>query len=85
MERFLKYEIPTDRWLNDFQPLLIDKQCHVAVIGELVEGMTAIDIIWGKEPITEFNEYKVFPNGVGRHTFLGCDHLYEQEKLNNNV
>ena len=77
--RFLKYEIPKERWLNEFQPLLQDKSCHTSIIGELVEGMTAIDILWEDEPLEIFDEFKVFPREVGKHTFLGLEHLYKQE------
>ena len=75
--RFLKYEIPTNR-LSEFQPLLQEK-CHVSIIGELQEGITALDILWEEEPLEIFDEFKVFPSEVGKHTFLGLEHLYKQE------
>ena len=77
--RFLKYEIPTKRWVNEFQPLLQTEQCHMSIIGELQEGMTAIDILWENEPLEIFDEFKVFPKEVGKHTFLGLEHLYKTE------
>ena len=77
--RFLKYEIPTERWLNEFQPLLKEEQCHVSIVGELQQGMTAIDILWEEEPLEIFDEFKVFPSEVGKHTFLGLEHLYKTE------
>ena len=77
--RFLKYEIPTERWLNEFQPLLQDNPCHISIIGELQEGITALDILWEDEQLAEFDEFKVFPKEVGKHTFLGLEHLYKTE------
>ena len=76
--RFLKYEIPIDKWVNEFQPLLQEKY-HISIIGELQEGMTALDILWEEEPLEIFDEFKVFPSDVGKHTFLGLEHLYKQE------
>ena len=77
--RFLKYEIPTNRWISEFWPLLPTSGVHISVIGELQYGMTALDILWEEEPLPEFDEFKVFPKEVGKHTFLGLEHLYKQE------
>ena len=36
----------------------------------------AVDIMWFKEIPETFNEYEVFPNPCGVHTFAGCEDLY---------
>lgn len=36
----------------------------------------AVDVMWYGEIPQTFNEYEVFPNPVGVHTFSGCDKMY---------
>lgn len=38
----------------------------------------AVDIMWFGEIHESFNQYEVFPNPVGVHTFSGCDELYKE-------
>lgn len=38
----------------------------------------AVDIMWYGEIPESFNQYEVFPNPVGVHTFSGCDELYKE-------
>jgi hypothetical protein len=38
----------------------------------------AVDIMWFKEIPQAFNEYEVFPDPCGVHTFAGCEDLYKE-------
>ena len=38
----------------------------------------AVDIMWFKEIPQSFNEYEVFPDPCGVHTFAGCEDLYKE-------
>lgn len=38
----------------------------------------AVDIMWFVEIPETFNQYEVFPNPVGVHTFSGEDNLYKE-------
>ena len=78
MARFLKYRIPDSEWAT-LQAKLSDINCHVVTL-DLEEGFEAVDILWDDEPLADFTQYEVYPSGIGKHTFLGCENLYELEK-----
>jgi len=78
MARFLKYRIPDSEWAT-LQSKLSDINCHVVIL-DLEEGFKAVDILWEVEPLSDFTQYEVYPSGIGKHTFLGCENLYELEK-----
>lgn len=40
--------------------------------------MYAVDILWYGEIPEDFNQYEVFPNPDGVHTFAGLDYLYTE-------
>lgn len=79
--RFLKYEIPNKK-LQSTLDLLNTYDCSIVIIGELQEGLTAIDVLWNEKVDEILDQYKVFPigeSGVGKHTFLGLEELYKSE------
>lgn len=51
--------------------------CAVVEIGE-IEGGYAVDIMWFDNILQAFNEYEVFPDPCGVHTFAGCEDLYKK-------
>lgn len=62
--------------------------CAVVEIGQIcietdndgncinLDNSFAVDIMWFGDIPETFNEYEVFPNPVGVHTFSGCDDMY---------
>ena len=77
MARFLKYKIPIEQ-SQQFRELITDTSAWVSN-GELQKGFDAVDILWENEPLPEFEQYEVYPDPCGVHTFLGCEGLYEIE------
>jgi hypothetical protein len=41
----------------------------------------SVDILWVEEPLTDFTQYEVWPEGIGSHTFSGMESIYEEERL----
>ena len=76
MPRFLKYELPIEDY-ELIKPLLID--CSLVELGSLIEGHIALDILWNNDEAEGMQQYQVFPKDCGCHTFLGLEHLYENE------
>jgi hypothetical protein len=89
---FCKYEFPEKRIWDNLKDLIKDgteyTECSVVEIGHICleqdkEGNCidedlsyAVDIMWSGNILDSFNEYEVFPNPVGIHTFYGCEGLY---------
>lgn len=51
------------------------------------EESISVDIMWYGDIPESFNEYEVFPNPCGVHTFAGCDYLYIERynQMTNNI
>lgn len=71
--RFLKYQIP-----NKAVSKIVINSPHV-ILGELLTGFTAIDVLWVDDADETLNNYLVYPQGIGNHTFAGCEELYQLE------
>lgn len=79
---FCKYEFPDQQIWDNHKKQITDSEgnpinCAIVEIGELNLGY-AVDIMWFGEITESFNEYEVFPNPVGIHTFSGCDNMYKE-------
>lgn len=79
---FCKYEFPDKQIWDNHKKQITDIEgnpieCAIVEIGELDLGY-AVDIMWFSEITESFNEYEVFPNPVGVHTFSGCDNMYKE-------
>jgi len=88
---FAKYSFPEGIW-ETLKPTIQNEEqyidCAVVEIGHICittdeEGNCtqsdpnfAVDIMWYGDIPETFNEYEVFPNPVGVHTFSGCEDLY---------
>lgn len=77
MARFLKYQIPNKK-LNSLKELITDSSAWVSN-GELIKGFDSVDILWENKPLPEFEQFEVYPEPCGVHTFMGCEWLYEIE------
>ena len=79
---FAKYEFPKGIWDTLKSQINQNDQysgCAVVELGDINStGNYAVDIMWYNEIPSDFNQYEVFPNPVGIHTFAGCDDLYKQ-------
>lgn len=89
---FAKYSFPDQTiWNNLKKTITIEDQyvdCAVVELGHLCqekdeegncilfEEEFAVDIMWYGEIPESFNEYEIFPNPCGVHTFAGCEDLY---------
>lgn len=78
MARFLKYEVPTPEW-EQLKELIEGTKCSMVELGERIPGLIASDILWEDEPLPVMEQYEVYPDGCGVHTFLGMEWLYELE------
>jgi hypothetical protein len=38
----------------------------------------SVDILWKEEPLTDFNQYEIYPDPCGVHTFAGLEGLYAE-------
>jgi hypothetical protein len=74
---FAKFELPQDKW-EEIKPKL--ENCHFVELG-VIDKLFAVDILFDGQLNDDLLIYEVFPEGVGRHTFSGMDHLY-QERYN---
>jgi hypothetical protein len=90
---FAKYSIPDQNTWNNLKTLIqsedIYTNCAVVEVGNIcletdeegncvsLDPNYAVDIMWHKEIPASFNQYEVFPNPVGVHTFAGCEDLYK--------
>lgn len=74
---FAKFELPIDKW-EEIKPTL--ENCHIVELG-VIDKLFAVDILFDNEPNDDLLIYEVFPEGVGVHTFLGMEDLY-QERFN---
>lgn len=76
---FCKYEFLNEELWNNLKKLIyINDQyidCAVVELGYLGEKY-AVDIMWYNNIIEDFNQYEVFPDPCGVHTFLGMNYLY---------
>lgn len=89
---FCKYEFPSEKW-SELKPTInlegLYSDCVLVEIGHIcleegTEGdcisrspVYAVDIMWYKEIPAEFNQYEVFPEPTGLHSFAGCESLYK--------
>jgi hypothetical protein len=75
---FAKFELPIDKW-EEIKPTL--ENCHIVELG-VINKLFAVDILFEQDKIDDkLSTYEVFPMGVGNHTFLGMEKLYEERFL----
>ena len=93
--QFRKYEFNTPQEWNTLKNTLEFNDKRHALTGEIIERhpkscsivelgiistKTAVDILWYSDTIpSAFTQYEVWPKGIGNHTFLGMEGLYQEE------
>jgi hypothetical protein len=91
---FCKYQFPSQSIWNNLKKSIQSEEayvdCAVHEIGNIcletdeegncinLDPNYAVDIMWFKEIPQAFNEYEVFPDPCGVHTFAGCEDLYKE-------
>ena len=77
--KFRKYEFTPNQWSELKSKIWLEEYgysgCHVVELGFL-SAKYSVDILWIGEPLSDFTQYEVWPEGVGYHTFSGMDGLY---------
>ena len=56
-------------------PATFDSEGNV-LTPDVLSTKYSVDILWMGEPLLDFIQYEVWPEGVGYHTFSGMDDLY---------
>ena len=74
MARFLKYAFPDEA---TFTALPVPQGFAVPL--GIIEGAYCVDILWDGEPDADWEQFEVWPEPVGVHTFLGWDETYTKE------
>ena len=76
---FCKYSFPSIGVWESHKALLSEGECAIVELGDLAgDGYFSVDVMWQEETNPKFNEYEVFPDPVGVHTFLGCEDMYKE-------
>ena len=74
---FCKYSFPSQTIWENHKNLA--ENCAVVEIGDVSQdGYYAVDILWYGDIPASINEYEVFPDPVGVHTFSGQEQLYKE-------
>lgn len=77
--KFRKYEMTYEQW-QELKPLLDGKVVNAVELGELTEGKFSIDILWNDEILEDFNEFEIWCEPVGSHSFgysIDLDYINE--------
>jgi len=85
-----KIETTNENGNTSFVGCAVVELGHIVLTPAIMEGMViitpailsnkfAVDILWDETPLTDFNEYEVFPAPCGVHTFAGLESLYAEK------
>ena len=74
MARFLKYAFPDEA---TFTALPVPQGFAVPL--GIIEGTYCVDLLWDDQPDADWEQFEVWPEPVGVHTFLGWDETYTNE------
>ena len=74
MPTFRKYAFPDEA---TFTALPVP-QGFAVPLGE-IDGAYCVDILWDDQPDADWEQFEVWPEPVGVHTFLGWDETYTKE------
>ena len=45
----------------------------------IIDGTYCVDLLWNDQPDADWEQFEVWPEPVGVHTFLGWDETYTKE------
>ena len=74
MPTFRKYAFPQEA---TFTALPVPQGFAVPL--GIIEGTYCVDLLWDDQPDADWEQFEVWPEPVGVHTFLGWDETYTKE------
>ena len=74
MPTFRKYAFPDEETYT----ALPVPQGFAVPLG-IIEGTYCVDLLWDDQPDADWEQFEVWPEPVGVHTFLGWDETYTKE------
>ena len=74
MPTFRKYAFPNEATFT----VLPVPQGFAVPLG-IIEGTYCVDLLWDDQPDADWEQFEVWPEPVGVHTFLGWDETYTKE------
>ena len=77
MATFRKYAFPTQAEFEAFYQLSQPDATCVAL--GIIDGTYCVDLLWNDQPDADWEQFEVWPEPVGIHTFLGWDETYTKE------
>ena len=77
MATFRKYAFPNKTEFDEFDDLT-NPNATCVELGE-IDNTYCVDLLWDDQPAPDWEQFEVWPEPVGIHTFLGWDETYTKE------
>ena len=77
MATFRKYAFPNKTEFDEFDDLT-NPDATCVELGE-IDNTYCVDLLWTNEPDADWEQFEVWPEPVGVHTFLGWDEQYTKD------
>jgi hypothetical protein len=77
MATFRKYAFPTQAEFEAFYQLSQPDATCVEL--GIIDGTYCVDLLWTNEPAHDWEQFEVWPEPVGVHTFFGWDEQYTKD------
>jgi len=77
MATFRKYAFPNKTEFDEFDDLT-NPDATCVELGE-IDNTYCVDVLWTNEPAPDWEQFEVWPEPVGVHTFLGWDETYTKD------
>ena len=77
MATFRKYAFPNKTEFDEFDDLT-NPDATCVELGE-IDNTYCVDVLWTNEPAPDWEQFEVWPEPVGVHTYLGWDETYTNE------
>jgi len=77
MATFRKYAFPTQAEFEAFYQLSQPDATCVEL--GIIDGTYCVDLLWTNEPDADWEQFEVWPEPVGVHTFFGWDEQYTND------
>ena len=77
MATFRKYAFPTQAEFEAF--FTLSQPDATCVELGIIDGTYCVDLLWTNEPDADWEQFEVWPEPVGVHTFFGWDEQYTND------
>ena len=77
MATFRKYAFPNKTEFDEFDDLT-NPDATCVELGE-IDNTYCVDLLWNDQPAPDWEQFEVWPEPVGVHTYLGWDETYTNE------